>query len=235
MRAKIKEKKEIAEGTLLVKFDLQGQETSFKPGQFFFVTLINPEYTDSKGNERHFSIINSPNEKGVLTMATRIRESSFKQNLLKMPLKTEVEIGMISGSFSLPIDQSKRVVFIAGGIGIAPFMSMLRYVDEENLGYKITLLYSNRRKESTAFLKELKSLEQKNPNFKLVLTMTDDPNWEGEKGRIGSGFIRKHVSDFESSNYLIAGAPMMVKAMFEAVSEIGVDNDSIYMDNFIGY
>jgi len=80
MKTKIKEIREIAKGTLLVKLDLLGKNINFKPGQFFFITIPQLNYPDSKGNVRHFSIVNSPNEKNTITIATRIREESgFKK------------------------------------------------------------------------------------------------------------------------------------------------------------
>ncbi len=235
MRAKIKRKKEIAKGTLLVDFDISKKEISFKPGQYFFITLINPPYTDKKGNQRHFSIVNSPNEKGILTMTTRIRDSAFKRSLFEIPVGTEVEIGIIDGGFILPDDKSQPIVFITGGIGITTFISMLRYVSEENLDYKITLLYSNQDRESTAFLEELENIAKNNPKFKLILTMTDDSKWRGEKRRINAQFIEEYISELKSCFYLIAGPPAMVKAMHDVLSEVGVEQKNIRAENFSGY
>ena len=83
MKAKIKEKKEIAKDTLLIKFELLEDDFSFKSGQFFFVTLVNPPYIDEKGNQRHFSIVNSPNEKKILTMTTRIRIAFYTRTSIR--------------------------------------------------------------------------------------------------------------------------------------------------------
>ncbi len=235
MRVKIKKKKEIAKGTLLVDFDISKNEIDFIPGQYFFITLINPPYTDEKGNQRHFSIVNSPNEKGILTMATRIRDSAFKRSLFEIPVGTEVEIGIIGGSFILHDDKSRPITFITGGIGITPFISMLRYVSEENLDYKITLLYSNRDRESTAFLEELENMAKNNPKFKLILTMTDDSEWQGEKRRIDGQFIEEYISEPKSCFYLIAGPPAMVKEMNDILSEVGVKEEDIRAEDFSGY
>jgi len=235
MRVKIKNKKEVAKSTLLVDFDISENKINFKPGQYFFITLINPPHTDKKGNQRHFSIVNSPNEKGILTMATRIRDSAFKRSLLEIPVGTEVEIGIINGSFILPDNKSQPIVFIAGGIGITPFISMLRYISQENLDYKIILLYSNRDRESTAFLEELENIAKNNPRFKLILTMTDDLKWQGEKRRINAQFIKEYISKPKSRLYLIAGPPIMVKAVYDVLSEISVNQKNIKTDNFSGY
>lgn len=235
MRARIKEKKEIAKGALLVKFDVPDEKVSFKPGQFFFVTLLSPPYNDDKGSQRHFTIVNSPNETGTITMTTRIRESAFKKSLHELPLGTEVDIGRILGSFTLPEKEFKKLAFITGGIGITPFVSMVRYIVEENLDYQTTLLYSNRDRESAAFLKELEDMAENNKNIRLVLTMTDDPDWTGEKRMIDAKFIEEYISKPDSYFYLISGPPAMVESMHNVLSEIGIDENMIKTENFSGY
>ncbi|MGH2922028.1 MAG: FAD-binding oxidoreductase, partial [Gaiellaceae bacterium] len=76
MQARIKEKREVAKGTLLVTFDLLGEEVDFTPGQYFFVTLPDVGYQDEKGLRRHITVVTSPNEKGVLGLATRMRDTA---------------------------------------------------------------------------------------------------------------------------------------------------------------
>jgi ferredoxin-NADP reductase len=221
---------------LLVEFELYGAKAYFKPGQFCFVTLINPPYTDDKGNQRIFSIVNSPNEKDVIMIATRITGSAFKRSLAELSSGAEVEISDAMGDFTLPEDKGKPVVFITGGIGITPFISMLRYVREEKLGYNITMLYSNRDKESTAFFDELKKLSQElKKSFKLVMTMTDDKQWEGEKQRIDAQLIKKYVKDIDNSIFMMAGPPGMVEAVQNVLKGMSVKEQNIRIDSFAGY
>jgi NAD(P)H-flavin reductase len=75
VRAKIKEKREVAKGTLMVVFDLLGEEVDFEPGQYFWVELLDPPYDDEKGPRRHITVVTSPNERGVLGLCTRLRDS----------------------------------------------------------------------------------------------------------------------------------------------------------------
>src|ERR671923_1973807 len=158
MRASIKEKREVAKGTLLVVFDLLGQEVDFLPGHYFWVTLVDPPYDDEKGPRRHISVVTSPNERGVLGLCTRLRDSAFKRSLVALPVGAPVDVEQPKGSFLLPEETDREYVFVAGGIGITVFRSMLRYIDEEDLPYRVTLIYSNRDRESTAFLDELRAL-----------------------------------------------------------------------------
>src|SRR4026209_453456 len=155
MRAQIKEKREVAKGTLMVVFDLLGEEVDFEPGQYFWVELLDPPYDDEKGPRRHISVVTSPNERGVLGLCTHLRDTAFKRSLAEMPVGAEVDVEQPKGSLLLPEDTDRHYVFIAGGIGITVFRCMLRYIAENKLPYRVTLVYSNRDRESTAFLDEL--------------------------------------------------------------------------------
>jgi ferredoxin-NADP reductase len=236
VRALIKEKREVAKGTLLVTFDLLGREVDFKPGQYFWVTLIDPPYDDEKGPRRHISVVTSPNERGVLGFCTRLRDTAFKRSLVELPIGAEVDVEEPKGSFLLPEETDQRYVFIAGGIGITVFRCMLRYIVEEHLPHRVTLVYSNRDRESAAFLDELLELEQVNPNLQLVLTMTDDPDWDGETRRIDGDFLQDHFGDeLQSLTYLIAGPPAMVEGVAGTLHAAGVPEERIRPARFSGY
>jgi ferredoxin-NADP reductase len=140
------------------------------------------------------------------------------------------------GSFVLPEDTNQRYVFLAGGIGITVFRSMLRYIAEEDLPHRVTLIYSNRDRESTPFLDELSELDQTRDAFQLVLTMTEDPSWNGETRRIGPELLRDHLSDDLSSYaYLVAGPPAMVDSIVETLHAAAVPEERISADRFSGY
>ena len=236
MRALIKEKQEVAKGTLLVIFDLLGRELEFEPGQYFFVTLPDVGHQDEKGLRRHITVVTSPNERGVLGLCTRLRDTAFKRSLVELPIGAEVEVEQPKGDFVLPTDTNTPYVFIAGGIGITVFRSMLRYIAEEGLPHRVTLVYSNRDRESAAFLDELSGLERDNPNLRLVLTMTDDPGWEGERRRIDANLLRDHLDkDLDSFTYLIAGPPGMVEAMEKTLRDAAVPEAQIRPERFSGY
>ncbi len=235
MKAVISGKKEIAKGTLLVDFKVFEGKVKFKPGQFVNVKLINPPYTDAEGNDRYFSIISRPNAEESISIATRISQSAFKRFLLEAPFGAEVNLGEPMGEFLLSGSPSGQVVFIAGGIGIAPFVSILRYAKEENLGYKITLIYSNKDKESTAFLEELEDYKKEDPNFNLILTMTADPDWLGEKRTIDAQFIKDYTKNPESFVYFVSGPPAMVQNITDVLLNLGVKGRNIKTDSLTGY
>ena len=236
MRARIKEKREVAKGTLLVVFDLLGEQVDFQPGQYFWVTLLDPPYDDEKGPRRHISVVTSPNERGVLGLCTRLRDSAFKRSLAELPVGAEVEVEQPKGSFVLPAETDLPYVFVAGGIGITVFRSMLRYIAEEGLPHRVTLVYSNRDRESAAFLDELGELERALENLDVVLTMTDEPGWDGESRRIGPELLRDHLgADLGSFRYLLAGPPGIAEGVAEQLQGAGVPDERIVAERFSGY
>lgn len=236
MRARVKESREVATGTLLVVFDLFGEEVDFRPGQYFWVTLIDPPYDDEKGPRRHITVVTSPNERRVLGLCTRLRDTAFKRSLAELPLGALVDVEEPKGSFVLPEETDRPYVFIAGGIGITVFRSMLRYIAEEGLPHRVVLVYSNRDRASAAFLDEFVELERASPNLRLVLTMTADPTWEGETRRIDADFLRDHLEDaLAAYTYLVAGPPAMVEAVEETLRSAGVPEEQVRPDRFSGY
>jgi len=237
MQAKIKEKREVAKGTLMVTFDLLGEEVDFTPGQYFWVELLDPPYDDEKGPRRHITVVTSPTEKGVLGLATRVRDSAFKKSLAELPEGARVDVEQPKGSFLLPEDTSKEYVFVAGGIGITPFHCMLRFIADKGLdGYRITLVYSNRDRESAAFFDELHELEGVIPGLRAVCTMDNDPAWEGESRRISAEMLQDVLgSDLSSFHFMIAGPPGMAKGVKAAILEAGVPEEQVQSDSFSGY
>ena len=234
MVGRVKSKEEIAKGTLKVIFEVT-EPFTFKPGQYCFITLKNLPFPDERGPKRHFSIVNSPNEKGIITFTTRITDTGFKKSLKELALGTEVNLGPIAGVFTLPEDTQRPLVFIAGGIGITPFMSMLSYVQQQSLPYKITLIYSNRDQHSTAFLEEIQSFPKSIPGLKLVLTMTEDANWTGEKRMLDASFIKDYNQNVNDPFYMVVGPPPMVEAVQKALQEAGVEQVNIKIEKFSGY
>ena len=236
MRATIKEKREVAKGTLLVLIDLDGAELDYRPGQYFWVELLDPPHEDDKGARRHFTAVTSPSERGVVGFCTRLRESAFKRSVAELPPGTAVEVEPPKGSFVLPEESDRELVFVAGGIGITPFRSMLRYIADEELPHRVTLVYSNRDRASAAFLEELEEIERGGTDLRLVLTMTEDESWPGERRRIDAAFLSDQLGDgLDGASYMVAGPPGFSKAVTAELEEAGVVPDRIATDSFSGY
>ena len=114
MRSLVKENREVAKGTRLVVFDLQGEEVEYVPGQYFWVELPNRGRDDEKGLRRHISVVTSPTEQGVLGLCTRIRDTAFKETLAELEVGDEVDVEHPKGDYRLPEDTTPHYVFVAG-------------------------------------------------------------------------------------------------------------------------
>jgi ferredoxin-NADP reductase len=236
----LSDRREIAERTMEFRF-LKPPGMRFKAGQFMDLTLIAPAETDIEGNTRGFSINSAPDEADLI-FTTRLRDTAFKRVLRSMPLGTEVNIDGPYGNFTLHNDESRPAVLLAGGIGITPFRSIVRRAAHEKLRHKILLFYVNRRPEDAPFLDELSGLERENPNFTFVPTMTrlhdSHISWKGEVGHLDGGMLSRHMKRLAlppDRIYYVAGPPRMVAGLHAALNSIGIDDDDIRTEDFVGY
>jgi ferredoxin-NADP reductase len=234
MRATVAETREVAKGTLLVTLAVENYP-DYRPGAYFWVELPERGHDDEKGLRRHISLVTSPSEKGLVGLATRVRDSAFKRTLAALEVGDEVVVEEPKGSFLLPEATDVSYVFVAGGIGITVFRSMLRYIRDEQLPYQITLVYSNRDRESAAFLDELSELEQQIGGLRVILTMTEDDGWEGETRRLDAEVLGDLLGGLEGRRFLVAGPPAMADAVVEALHGAGVPEESVLSDKFSGY
>lgn len=236
-RPKLLNRDEVAEGTMAFHFE-KAPGFDFKPGQSADLTLPNPPETDSEGNTRTFSIASAPFDSRLM-FVTRMRDTAFKRSLKKVPLGTAVKMDAAMGSFTLHKNSAKPAVFLAGGIGITPFFSIVRQADHDRAPHKLYLFYSNRRPEDAPFVETLKKLEKTNVNFRFVATMTEmarsQKKWEGETSRIDKNMLSKYLSDLHGPIYYIAGPPGMVTGLRKMLVESGVDEDDIRTEEFAGY
>ena len=234
MRATVAEKREVAKGTLLVLFSVDDYP-DYRPGAYFWVELPDRGHEDEKGLRRHISLVTSPTDEGVVGLATRLRDSAFKKTLADLEVGDAVEVEEPKGSFLLPEETSIDYVFVAGGIGITVFRSMLRYVSAKGLPYRITLVYSNRDRESAAFLDELADLERQIEGLHVVLTMTDDEGWEGEKRHLDADVLAELVGGLEAKTIFVAGPPGMVEGVSDSLLGAGLPEDRVVAGKFSGY
>ena len=210
----------------------------FNAGQYIDLTLTGSFPGLSNGLTHTFSIASSPFDEELL-VTTRMRNTVFKQALSILPIGSGVKIEWPMGSFRLHNNTARPAVFLAGGIGIAPFLSMLSHATGEKLRHPIVLFYANRYLEDAAFMNPLWQLERANPRFRFVPTLTRwDKNyrgWKGETGHISAEMLVTQVGIVRGPIYYIAGPPTMVAATRRTLSEAGVDEDDVRTEKFAGY
>lgn len=236
-KSKLLAKKEVAYATMAFYFE-RPDSFVFKSGQSLDLTLVNPPETDAKGNTRPFSIASAPHEEQLM-IATRMRDSAFKRVLKNYEPGTEVSIAGPFGSMTLHEDTTRPAVFLAGGIGITPFRSIVLDAITRQVPHKMHLFYSNRRPEDSAFLQELIDLERVKDGYILIPTMTDMGNskaeWTGRREKITAEFLKRELADVLSPIYYMAGPPGMVAGLHKVLNEAGVGDDNIRYEEFSGY
>jgi ferredoxin-NADP reductase len=231
-------REEIAQGTMAFRFH-KPTGFEFVPGQAIDLVLSGPTAAADDPNVRHaFSIVSAPFEE-QLVIATRMRDSVFKRALQSLPLGSPVMIDGPFGSLGLHNDRARAAVLLAGGIGITPFVSMLRQATHDGLAQRLILLYSNRRPEDAAYLGDLQRLEEQNPHLRLVATMTDmhlsSRPWPNQTGLITAELVASVVGDLPQPIFYVVGPPGMVEALSQTLHQGGVDGDDIRSETFYGY
>ena len=146
--APLTKREEIAEGTMALHF-AKPAHFQFRAGQSMDLSLLNPLEADAEGNTPTFSIASAPFDHDLM-IATRMRDTAFKRVLRSAAPGIQVKIDGPSGSFTLHRKPEKPAVFLAGGIGITPFLSIIRQTEHDAAPHHIYLFYSNRRPEDAA-------------------------------------------------------------------------------------
>jgi ferredoxin-NADP reductase len=235
--ATVLEKRQISSDIFDFAFNT-GKTFSFEPGQYMEWTLAHPK-TDSRGNRRYFTIASSPTE-NAMRLGVRFypNGSSFKKALLAIKPTSKIVGGQISGDFTLPKDKSKKLVFIAGGIGITPFRSMVKYMIDTNDKRSLVIFYANKQPNEIAYA-DIFNQAQKQLGVKMVYTLTDQTsvpaNWAWRVGRIDAAMIQQEVPDFMERMFYLSGPHAMVVAYEEVLKGMGVSEKQIKKDFFPGF
>ncbi len=212
------------------------EKLNFKPGQYLEWTLSHP-HPDSRGNRRYFTIASSPTERDV-RMGVRFNpnSSSFKKALGAMKKGDVIVASQLSGDFTLPRDGSKKLVLVAGGIGITPIRSMIRYLVDMNERRPITLLYSAKTADDLAY-RDVFDEAERSLGMKVVYTLTGEApaGWQGERGRIDGEMIRRHIPDYQERLFYISGTHAMVGHVKKVLHDMGVEKKNVKTDFFPGF
>jgi ferredoxin-NADP reductase len=236
MRIRLKEQRQEAPDVISFVFDLQDQPFTFRAGQYVFYELDELAFPDERGKRRHFTISSAPTEKGIVMFTTRMRGSGFKETLRHAQPGYELTLESPRGSFVVPDAETRRHVFIAGGIGVTPYRSILRNALDSGTALDATLLDFNRSSVDLTFRSELEMFAAQMPSFRLVPVLSEpEAGWTGERGRLDEGLLRRHVPDINRSLFWVSGPPPMVSAYMDALVQLGVAPDAMRKDSFTGY
>lgn len=232
-------KNKISIGTDTIDFIFnQKQKFAFSPGQYMEWTLPHKK-ADSRGNRRYFTIASSPTEDDLrLGIKFYANGSSYKKAMIAMTNRTPIIGAQVRGDFILPKDPNQKLAFLAGGIGITPFRSMIKYLIDTNQKRPIILLYANKTVDEIVYYDVFNQAQQQ-LGIHTIYTLTDKTklpaNWQGYVGRIDESLIHSIVPDFMERIFYLSGPRAMIIAYEHSLKSIGVPKHHIKTDFFPGF
>jgi len=210
-------------------------ELIFKPGQFFFVSIM----IDGKERSKHFSFSNSPTETGYIEFTKRLTGSEFSNGLNNLKPGDWAKIKAPYGNFTFE-GEHEKIAFLSGGIGITPIRSISRYVVDKGLPTDMVLLYGNNTERDIIFKQDFDRMAEARSNFNVVYTLTakdiNKDSWRGKTGYVDADMIKNEIPDYNNRVFFICGPPAMVEALNKTLKEkLLIGKEKIVIENFTGY
>lgn len=225
MKFKLIDKKPAGKGVETFIFE-PSESVTWQPGQYMHYVLDHP-HPDDRKNERWFTISNPPYEKhpSVTTRFADQNGSSFKNALSHLSLGDEIEADGPKGKFVVE-DPAKQYIFIAGGIGITPFRSILLQLAHDQKPINVDLMYAN-RDDNFIFDDELQKVASSNPSFRIHKFVNPK--------KIEEADIKAVADKLSNPEYYVSGPEPMVEAFDKMLKGMGIAEEKIHNDDFPGY
>lgn len=213
----------------------EGEEIRFKPGQF--IQLMAPVY---EGNNeeiyRAYSIASSAADKTHIELFIGYVPGGIATTYVHQHLKVgdQVQINGPYGDFYYQDDNDREMILVAVGTGIAPIISILNHMKEENIQRKATFYFGAKTPSDLFLLNYFKDLEETLYDFKFMPTLsriTEEHNWTGERGRVNNA-LDTYLMDGENKEAYLCGNPPMIQSVMTSLKEKGLDEELIYFDEF---
>lgn len=213
----------------------EGEEISFKPGQF--IQLMAPLYN---GNDeevyRAYSIASSAADKTHIELFIGYVPGGKATTYVHQHLKVgdRVRLNGPYGDFYYQDDNDREIILVAVGTGIAPIISILNHMKEENIQRKAVFYFGAKTPSDLFLLDYFKDLEESLFDFKFIPTLsrvTEEHQWDGEQGRVNNA-LDKYLIDSENKEAYLCGNPPMIKSVMDSLKAKGLDEQLIYFDEF---
>jgi propane monooxygenase reductase subunit len=210
---------------------VEPREIKFFPGQYVDITIPGSEET------RSFSMANtSSRDSGQLEFVIKVYPDGKFSHFLDSELAVGDRLDLTGpfGVFTLREGYDADVIFVGGGAGMAPILSLLRSMAERGIERKATYYYGARGRKDLCFEQELRALEETLPNFRYVPALSEpapDDDWDGETGLI-TDVVKRHEQNLKGAHAYVCGPPPMVEAAMPLLGTLGVEEKRIYYDKF---
>lgn len=203
----------------------------FKPGQYMLVTIK----TDNKELMHPFSISSSPTDQDFIEFTKKLTQSEYSTRLRAMKPGDWTRIDAPYGKFTCECELEK-ILFLAGGIGITPFLSIIKYCTDKQLPTNMLLLYGVKNENEIVFRKELEDMQQRNKNLRVVHVVFEPaPTWIGKKGVITADLVKAEAPDYRDRIFYACGPPGMITAMQKLVAVLGIPETQLKLEVLAGH
>ncbi|MDG4881895.1 RnfABCDGE type electron transport complex subunit D [Mesorhizobium sp. WSM4884] len=210
------------------------RKLAFQAGQYLEWTL-GLDKSDSRGNRRYFTVASSPTEQSVrLGVKFYPQSSAFKRRLGTMRPGSTIHASQLAGDFTLPSDPKVKIAFLAGGIGITPFRSMLQFLIDRKEARPIVVLYGTESQEDIAY-REVLGSARRELGIKTFHAVAKGAVRGQYPGYIDARLVRLTMPDYLERTFYISGPQAMVKALRQKLLAMGVRRSKIKVDYFPGF
>lgn len=206
----------------------------YLPGQYMEWTLAKVAY-DGRGNRRTFTIASAPREKEIM-LGVKFYEpsSSFKRSLMSMQPGDYIIAGQVAGNFTLPKNPKQKLLFVAGGVGITPFRSMLQQIILSREDRDIILFYLSSSRREIVYTDVLQQAQNRGV---IIVPIVSNTTADGKRGSsaLTAELLGRYVKDIDKRKVYISGPNAMVAKTSRLLASQGVRRSHIITDNFSGY
>ena len=206
----------------------------FLPGQYL-EWMLPHEKSDSRGPRRYFTIASSPTEPDIrLSMKLVEKGSSYKKTLQGLDIGKKLIASQLAGDFLLPNNSEEKLAFVAGGIGITPFRSHIKYMMDSGVTHDTVLYYCANTKSEVAY-RDIFTKASKQFAFTTIEVIAKEKvSAPDESGFVTADMIKRRTPDYLERHWYLSGPPGMVNAYSKLLSELGVPKKNITRDFFPG-
>jgi predicted ferric reductase len=207
--------------------DFEGTDIQYKPGQFLIVRLVR----DGRVSEPHpFTLSSSPSQDRLSISVKSVGD--FTSTIGETTTQDQAYVDAPYGMFSFLNHDAQNLVFIAGGIGVTPFMSMLRYMRDKKLERDVTLIWGNKTERDIAFRKELEQMVAQMGSLRVVHVMSGQDDWPGERGYVDTKLLKRYLPEIRDPQVFVCGPPVMMTKVLRSLFDLGVPKQRVHYERF---
>ena len=204
---------------------------SYKPGQYIMVTIKSGE----KELVHPLSLSSSPTDLDFIEFTKKLTSSEYSNRLRAMRIGDWAKIDGPYGKFTCECEFEK-ILFLAGGIGITPFYSIVKFCTDNKLPTGMILFYGARNQSEIAFKTELDEMQLRNGNLRIIYVLNEaTPGWSGKVGFVTPEMIRQEVPEFKDYVFYACGPPGMVSAMQKMITALGLPASQLRLETLVGH